>query len=85
MLEDLSLALPRLSSYKKTAPTDPDLDGSLLEIYTEFICFHARAIQLFRSHKHGKLSDVLLILSSVPLNPNSGPFEKVVARFEQRS
>lgn len=84
MLEELSLALPRLSSYKKAAPKDPDLAGPLLEIYTEFICFHARVIQLFRTHKHGKPSGILLILSSVSLNLNSGPFEEVVAKSQQR-
>ena len=84
MLEELSLAFPRLKSYKPATSTDPDLDGSLLETYTEFICFYARAIHLFRRHKHGKSISIMCILSPVSLSLNSGPFEAVVARAQQR-
>lgn len=54
MLDELSLTLPRLKSYERTVPMNADLEDSLLEIYTEVICFYARMIHFFRSHRHGK-------------------------------
>lgn len=57
MLDELSLTLPRLKSYEKTVPMGPDLESSLLEIYTEVICFYARTIHFFKSHKHGNSTD----------------------------
>lgn len=52
MLEELSLTLPRLKSYEKSIPLNPELEASLLAVYQEIICFYARAIHFFRSHKH---------------------------------
>ncbi|KAL4735582.1 TPR-like protein [Aspergillus similis] len=52
MLEELSLTLPRLKSYEETMPLSPELEASLLAVYQEVICFYARVINFFRSHKH---------------------------------
>ncbi|PWY82922.1 TPR-like protein [Aspergillus heteromorphus CBS 117.55] len=72
MLEELSLTLPRLKSYEKAVPMDKDLEASLLSVYTEVICFYARAIHFFRSHKHSILlrnswSELTTIESEVEL------------------
>jgi hypothetical protein len=52
MLEELSLTLPRLKFYKKTMPLNLELEASLLAVYQEVICFYARTIYFFCSHKH---------------------------------
>jgi NB-ARC domain len=50
MLEEVSLTLPRFRGYEQNLPMDKELENSLLNVYTEVICFYARAIQFFRSH-----------------------------------
>lgn len=52
MLEELSMTLPRLKFYEKTVEMDSEMESSLLAVYQEVICFYARAIHFFRSHKH---------------------------------
>ena len=52
MLEELSLKLPRFKTYEKSLPVDQALEAALLEVYTEVICFYARAIHFFRTHPH---------------------------------
>ena len=52
MLEELSLTLPQCRIYEGTLPMHKALVGALLVVYTEVICFYARAIQFFRSHPH---------------------------------
>ncbi|OAX82520.1 hypothetical protein ACJ72_03130 [Emergomyces africanus] len=52
MLEELSLTLPRFKTYEETLPMDTALESSLLAVYSEVICFYARAIHFFRSRKH---------------------------------
>ncbi|KAF2234366.1 TPR-like protein [Viridothelium virens] len=52
MLEELSLTLPRFRAYEETLPMDRALENALLEVYTEVICFYARAIHFFRTHPH---------------------------------
>jgi hypothetical protein len=54
MLEELSLTLPRFRTYERTLPMSQELEDSLLAVYTEVICFYARAIHFFRGHKHGR-------------------------------
>lgn len=54
MLEELSLTLPRLKLYEKSVSMDSEMETSLLAVYQEVICFYARAIHFFRSHKHCK-------------------------------
>ena len=44
MLEELSLTLPRFRGYEQNLPMDKALETSLLNVYTEVICFYARAI-----------------------------------------
>lgn len=56
MLEELSLTLPRLKFYEKTVSMDSEMETTLLAVYQEVICFYARAIHFFRSHKHGECS-----------------------------
>jgi len=52
MLEELSLTLPRFRTYEDTLPMDRSLETALLDVYTEVICFYARAIHFFRTHPH---------------------------------
>lgn len=52
MLEELSLRLPRFKIYENTLPVDKALESALLDVYTEVICFYARAIHFFRTHPH---------------------------------
>ncbi|KAL4949850.1 hypothetical protein BDW69DRAFT_67484 [Aspergillus filifer] len=52
MLKELSLTLSRLKFYEKSLPLNSELEASLLAVYQEVICFYARAIHFFRSHKH---------------------------------
>lgn len=52
MLEELSLKLPRFKTYENTLPVDKELESALLDVYTEVICFYARAIRFFRTHPH---------------------------------
>lgn len=54
MLEELSLTLPRLKHYERTVPLDSEMEATLLTVYQEVICFYARSIHFFRSHKHSK-------------------------------
>lgn len=52
MLEDLSFNLPEFRSYERTLHMTPALESSLLELYTEIICFYARMIYFFRKNPH---------------------------------
>ena len=56
MLEDLSLALPRFGAYEEILPMNSSLEASLLDVYTEAICFYARAIYFLRNRPHCKLT-----------------------------
>ncbi|KAL4782963.1 hypothetical protein BJX76DRAFT_274048 [Aspergillus varians] len=56
MLEELSLTLPRLKVYEKTVSMDSEMETPFLDVYQEVICFYARAIHFFRSHKHLRAS-----------------------------
>lgn len=55
MLEELSLTLPRFRGYENTLPLSRALETALIDVYTEVICFYARAIQFFRTHPHALL------------------------------
>ncbi|KAJ5124771.1 uncharacterized protein N7515_008596 [Penicillium bovifimosum] len=55
MLEELSLTLPRLKHYERIVSMDSEMEATLLTVYQEVICFYARAIHFFRSHKHSFL------------------------------
>ena len=52
MIEELGLTLPRFKIYESTLPIDKALETALLDVYTEVICFYARAIHFFRTHPH---------------------------------
>ena len=52
MLEELGLMLPRFKAYENTLPMDKALETALLDVYSEVICFYARAIHFFRTHPH---------------------------------
>ena len=55
MLEELSLTLPRLRGYENTLPLSRALETALIDVYTDVMCFYARAIQFFRTHPHALL------------------------------
>ena len=55
MLEDLSLNLPRFRFYENTLPLSRAFETALLDVYTEVVCFNARAIKFFRTHPHALL------------------------------
>lgn len=55
MLEELSLTLPRLRAYENSPLISRPLETALLDVYTEVICFYARAIHFFRTHPHALL------------------------------
>lgn len=46
------MTLQRLNVYEKTVSTDADMETAIFTVYQELICFYARAIHFFRSHKH---------------------------------
>jgi hypothetical protein len=52
MLEELSRTLPRFRLYENTLPMNRELEAALIDVYTEVICFYARAIHFFRTHPH---------------------------------
>lgn len=52
MLEELSLTLPRFRVYEDTLPMNRQFEAALVDVYTEVICFYARAIHFFRDHPH---------------------------------
>ncbi|KAH8813358.1 hypothetical protein F5884DRAFT_879629 [Xylogone sp. PMI_703] len=52
-LQDVLAMLEELSLYAaSTLPMDRALEAALLDVYTEVICFYARAIHFFHSHPH---------------------------------
>ena len=55
MLEELSLTLPRFRAYETNLLMSRPLETALLDVYTEVICFYARAIHFFRTHPHALL------------------------------
>ena len=55
MLEELSLTLPRFRAYESILPMNRELETALIDVYTEVICFYARAIHFFRTHPHALL------------------------------
>lgn len=52
MLEELSLSLPRFRYYEENLPLDRSFENSLVDLYTEVICFYARVIRHYRSNPH---------------------------------
>lgn len=50
MLEEVSLTLPEFRSYEEDLPMTKALESSLLELYTEIICFYARTIYFFKNN-----------------------------------
>ena len=55
MLEEVSASLPRLKAYENALPADQPLQESLVDLYTEVICFYARAIHFFHKYSHAWL------------------------------
>ncbi|RHZ68953.1 hypothetical protein CDV55_102531 [Aspergillus turcosus] len=78
MLEELSLTLPRFRTYERTLPMSQELEDSLLAVYTEVICFYARAIHFFRGHKH-----VHVVRNSWP--ELRGDFNRTIQRIRRLS
>ncbi|VUC30930.1 unnamed protein product [Clonostachys rosea] len=52
MLEELSLTLPRFQVYEQTLPLSHQLQAALVDVYSEIICFYARAIHFLKSNSH---------------------------------
>ncbi|KAI0113624.1 P-loop containing nucleoside triphosphate hydrolase protein [Nemania sp. FL0031] len=52
MIEELSLSLPRFQIYEQTLPLSRQFQQTLVDAYTEIICFYARTIRFLRSHPH---------------------------------
>ncbi|KAJ8131983.1 hypothetical protein O1611_g1641 [Lasiodiplodia mahajangana] len=52
MIEELSLSLPRFQIYEQTLPLNRQFQQTLVDAYTEIICFYARTIRFLRSHPH---------------------------------
>ncbi|KAF4546902.1 Hypothetical protein D9617_106g078160 [Elsinoe fawcettii] len=50
MLEELALTLPPFQAYEDTLPLDRPLEGALIDVYTEVICFYARCIHFYRQN-----------------------------------
>ena len=55
MLEELNLTLPRFRYYEKSLPIDESFETALADVYTEVICFYARAIHFYQSNPHALL------------------------------
>lgn len=55
MLNELGLSLPRFRSYEDSLPMDKGLEGALVDVYAEVICFCARTINFFRQNPHRPL------------------------------
>ncbi|KAK5630391.1 hypothetical protein RRF57_006106 [Xylaria bambusicola] len=52
MIEELSLSLPRFRVYEKTVPLNRHLQQTLVDAYSEIICFYARTIRFLRNNPH---------------------------------
>lgn len=52
MLEELSLTLPRFQMYESTLPLNRSMQSALVDVYSEVICFYARAIHFLRNNPH---------------------------------
>jgi hypothetical protein len=52
MLEELSLTLAKFQVYEEILPLSRPLQTALVDVYTETICFYARAIHFFRDNPH---------------------------------
>lgn len=55
MIEELSLTLPLFRAYEDTLPIGSRLELALIDVYTEVICFLAKAIHFFRDNPHALL------------------------------
>ncbi|KAI0813657.1 P-loop containing nucleoside triphosphate hydrolase protein [Xylaria sp. FL0064] len=52
MIEELSLSLPRFRIYEQTLPLNRPLQQTLVDAYSEIICFYARIIRFLRNNPH---------------------------------
>ena len=78
MLEELSLTLPRFRYYEKSLPIDESFETALVDVYTEVICFYARAIHFYRSNPHA-------LLRRNAWADFQGDFSKTVQRIKRLS
>ena len=70
--------MPRFRQYEKTLPIDEEFESALVDVYTEVICFYARAIRFYRSNPNG-----LLRRNGWPAF--HGDFNKTVQRIKRLS
>ena len=78
VLEELSLTLPRFRHYERTLPLDETFETALVDVYTEVICFYARAIHFYRTNPHG-------VLRRSAWADFHGDFSKTVQRIKRLS
>ncbi|KAL9049311.1 MAG: hypothetical protein Q9162_007284 [Coniocarpon cinnabarinum] len=78
MLEEMSLTLPRFRQYEQTLPLDGPLEGALLDVYTEMICFCARTIHFLRSNPHA-------VLRQTAWTDRQNDFERTIKRIKRMS
>ncbi|EWC47543.1 hypothetical protein DRE_03163 [Drechslerella stenobrocha 248] len=78
MLHDLSFSLPQSQWYRETTPLETDIENALIEVYTELLCFYARAIKFFRGNPHKALV-------SFSWNSLSSDFDSTLQRLRNLS
>jgi hypothetical protein len=78
MLEELSLTLPRFQVYEQTLPLNRQLQLALLDVYSEIICFYARAIHFLRSNPH-------LVLRKKAWQTFRDDFSRTIMRIKRMS
>ena len=61
MLEELILPLPSFRAYEQAMPMNNDLEAFLVDVYTEVVCFYARTIHFFHSHRNGETLPLFIL------------------------
>lgn len=78
MLEELSLTLPRFQVYEQTLPLSHQLQAALVDVYSEIICFYARAIHFLKSNSH-------LVLRKNAWQTFRNDFSRTIKRIKRMS
>ena len=78
MLEELSLTLPRFHRYESTLPMTRSFQTALVDVYTEVICFYARAIHFLRENPNA-------ILRKVDWQSFKNDFSRTIMRIRRMS
>lgn len=78
MLEEISLTLPRFHIYEQALPLNRQIRQALFDVYSEIICFYARAIHFLRSHPH-------LVLRNNDWELFRNDFSRTIIRIKRKS